>query len=67
MARHSGNYALTVGETFGGEGCTMKVYVYDEVDRFVTVARLSFSTKELTSLLNGVMMRRAELDQDPLF
>jgi len=64
---HSGNTATVVDVTYGGEGCTARIYVHDELQRFVTVARVSFSTKDLTVMLDGVLKRRAELDQATLF
>nr|CRY97803.1 hypothetical protein [uncultured prokaryote] len=65
--RHSGNWSTVIDQTYGGEGVTMKIYVYDEVGRFVTVSSLSLGTRELETHLTGVRLRREELDQLPLF
>lgn len=65
--RHSGNVATVIDQTYGGEGATVKLYVHDELGRFVTVASLSFSRTELEALQTGVMRRRIELDNPTLF
>lgn len=65
--RHSGNYARVLDKTYGGEGVTMKIYVYDEIDRFVTVSSLSLGTREVKDILEGIEYRRNELDQGSLF
>lgn len=68
--RHSGNTATVVDCSYGGEGVTLKIYVDDEVGRFVTVTSLSLGLKDLHKLVEGVHRRRAELDdqtQDALF
>lgn len=67
---HAGRYAKLVNETYGGEGVTMKIYVYDEVDRFVTVCSFSLGLKTMENLVQGIHDRRAALDdqtQDALF
>lgn len=65
--RHSGNTASVIDTTYGGEGCTMRIYVHDEVGRFVTVATLSLGTKEVAARLEGIQARRDELEQGVLF
>lgn len=65
--RHSGNTGSVIDQTFGGEGATMKVYVHDEMGRFVTVANLSLGTREIEALLDGIQRRRDELEQGTLF
>ena len=65
--RHSGNVASRIDQTYGGEGVTLKVYVHDELGRFVTVASLSLGLKEVEAMVSGITQRRAELDTLPLF
>lgn len=65
--RHSGNTATAINQTYGGEGVTIKVYVHDEVGRFVTVTSLSLSTRDLENHLDGIRRRRIELDNPTLF
>lgn len=64
---HSRNTATVIDTTYGGEGCTLKVYVHDEVGRFVTVAQVSLGTREMQEHLRRVLLRREELDQGTLF
>lgn len=65
--RHSGNIGHVINQTYGGEGVTMKVYVYDEVGRFVTVASLALGEKEVQHHLDGIAIRKRELEQPGLF
>lgn len=65
--RHSGNTGTAISESYGGEGVTLKIYVHDELGRFVTVAGLSFGLKDLERYVSGVKQRRADLDTMPLF
>lgn len=64
MSNASGNTAKVVDQTYGGEGVTLTLYVYDELDRFVTVTRASLSTKELTDHLAGIHRRRVDLEDE---
>jgi hypothetical protein len=64
MADLSGNTATPVDATYGREGCTIKIYVYDELGRFNTVADLSLSARDLDRYLEGIEHRRAHMDDD---
>ena len=65
----SKNVADPVDVTYGGEGATMTVYVYDENRRFVTVSRLSLGTQQIKSMLDKIDQRRRELtvETEPLW
>ena len=56
--RHSGNYG-TVISTHYQEGCiSVKVYVYDELDRFQTVAGVELTELQLGHWLSGMKKYR---------
>lgn len=58
--RHSGNYAQTVADRYELGGVITKLYVYDELDRFVTVANLRLSRRDLEHFLSGIDEVRKE-------
>lgn len=59
----SKNRGELIDTTYGGEGATMKVYIYDEHHRFVTLTSLSLGTGQLSHMLNKIEERRRELDE----
>lgn len=67
--RHSGNYATMIQQTYLLNGVEIKLYVHDELDRFVTKAGILFSTADLRHILDGIELHRrkeAEKEQQPL-
>lgn len=65
----SKNTADPVDVTYGGEGATLTVYVYDENRRFVTVSRLSLGTAYIKGMLDKIDHRKRELtvETEPLW
>lgn len=67
--RHSGNYATMVNQRYLRNGVQIKLYIYDELDRFVTMGSVLLSTGDIDHMLNGINehnRREAERDQLPL-
>lgn len=67
--RHSGNTGKVVGAEYRPEQGALKIYVYDEVERFITVASVKFTRKDLAFWLGGLDLaktREGEEAQEPL-
>lgn len=67
--RHSGNYAQSISDRYELGSVKLKLYVYDELDRFFTVADFKLSERDLTYLLDGILeerKRHAEREQPTL-
>lgn len=67
--RHSGNYATMISQKYFLNGIEIKLYIYDELDRFVTVGSILLGESDLTHMLRGIALKRqeeAEQEQQPL-
>lgn len=67
--RHSGNYCTTISTRYLLNGVELKIYTYDELDRFVTVGGLLLSGADLEHHLRGIaeaLRRHREEEQVPL-
>lgn len=67
--RHSGNTGTVVGAEYTPSTATLKLYVHDELERFVTVAKLTVDRKQLSFWLGGMELaaeREGEDAQMPL-
>lgn len=67
--RHSGNYATMVQQKYFLNGIEIKLYIYDELDRFVTLGSILLSDADLTHMQRGIELKRreeADKEQPPL-
>lgn len=67
--RHSGNRSTIIDSQYELGGVVIRQYVYDELERFVTVTQLVLTKADLEHALNGIRGARelhAVADQPPL-
>lgn len=67
--RHSGNYVTMISQRYLLNGVELKLYTYDELDRFVAVGKLLLSTGDIDHMLTGIaeqVRRQREEEQEPL-
>lgn len=62
--RHSGNYGTIISTKYLLNGVEQKIYVYDELDRFVTVATILYSTDDLRLYQDGIAEQRERHRQE---
>lgn len=62
--RHSGNYAKVISTEYTPQVVRIKVYVLDELDRFVTVCHLSMDRKQIAFYQGGMELAARQEGDD---